>query len=100
MARLLALEAPAALALRDGSDARAAVLLARHGRPAEGWAPRAPRGAIRAAARFFLRFAAAFRDRLSFFMRASTDTTREPLAAPLGAEVALRTPDLDLDATT
>ena len=33
-------------------------------------------------------------------MRASTLTTREPFVAPLGAEVALRTPLFDFDATT
>jgi len=49
---------------------------------------------------FFFFFAAALSDRLSFFMRASTETTREPLAAPLGVEVVLRTPDFDLEATT
>jgi hypothetical protein len=41
-----------------------------------------------------------FAARLSFFMRASTETTREPFVAPLGADVALRTPDLDFEATT
>ena len=45
-------------------------------------------------------FARLFAARLSFFMRASTLTTREPLVAPLGADVALRTPDLDFEATT
>ena len=33
-------------------------------------------------------------------MRASTETTREPFVAPLGADVALRTPLFDFDATT
>ena len=45
-------------------------------------------------------FARLFAARLSFFILASTETTREPFVAPLGAEVALRTPDLDFDATT
>ena len=61
------------------------------------------RGSLKAAdagQRFFCFFARLFAARLSFFMRASTDTTREPFVAPLGADVALRTPLFDFDATT
>ena len=49
---------------------------------------------------FFCFLALLFAARLSFFILASTETTREPLVAPLGADVALRTPDLDFEATT
>ena len=45
-------------------------------------------------------FARLFAARLSFFILASTETTLEPFVAPLGADVALRTPLFDFEATT
>ena len=49
---------------------------------------------------FFCFLALLFAARLSFFILASTETTLEPFVAPFGADVALRTPLLDFEATT